>query len=148
MTRGPANLDINRELLRLVLNEWRAAEQPLSSAEIAHCRGTRGPAGGRSASAVKRLPLKFTGANVSHGLLSELDCLIGLRPVANVRCLLKLFGRHEQALVDILQLLIRDYLLGVWRRFVGRLCWPAIVPGRVKATRVAMGASFQRMVFS
>ena len=35
MTRGPANLDINRELPRLVLDEWRAAEQPLSSPEIA-----------------------------------------------------------------------------------------------------------------
>lgn len=35
MTRGPTILDINRELLRLVLDEWRAAEQPLSSPGIA-----------------------------------------------------------------------------------------------------------------
>ena len=28
MTRGPAILDINRELLRLVLDEWRAVESP------------------------------------------------------------------------------------------------------------------------
>ena len=35
MTRGPANLDNNRELLRLVLDEWRAVEQPLSSPGIA-----------------------------------------------------------------------------------------------------------------